>query len=99
MIDERSCGAVAATGRIDALGGTGALPCWIRLARWVTAAGSAVPTRWVPVGCTAFAFGITGTGRPLASGLTKPGLGRLMFSITRTLCMLVKNTSLRGGRT
>lgn len=98
-MDERSCGAVATAGRIEALGGTGALPCWIRLARWVTAAGRAVPTRWTPAGWTAFGFGMTGTGRPLASGLTKPGLGRLMVSITRTLCMLVKKTSLRGGRT
>jgi hypothetical protein len=42
---------------------------------------------------------MTGTGRPFASGLTKPRPGRLIVSILRALWMLAKMISLRGGRT
>jgi hypothetical protein len=97
-VTDRSAGAVATAGRIDALGGTGALPCRIRFARCVTAFGNAGPTRSAFRGNAAFGLAITGTGRPLAMGLTKPCPGRLIVWIARALWMLLKMMLLRGGR-
>jgi hypothetical protein len=46
-----------AVGLIEALCGTGNLPCWISAARCVTAAGNAGPA---PAGCPAAAAGLPG---------------------------------------
>jgi hypothetical protein len=75
---------------IDALGGTGTLPCWISDARIATAGGTAGPA---------------GVARPETAGARLPGErpatgGRLMTVLmTVVLWMLVKTMLFGGGAT
>jgi hypothetical protein len=90
-----------AAGLIVALGGTGALPCWISVALCATAGGS--------VGVAAPCPGATGEpGRPPplapspASPTTgDPGCGRRLMTLLMTalLWMLAKMTLFGGGAT
>jgi hypothetical protein len=91
-----------AAGLIAALGGTGALPCWISVARCATAGGS--------VGVAPPCPGATGEpGRPPAlapspaSGPAPgdPGCGRLLMTLLMTalLWMLAKMMLFGGGAT
>jgi hypothetical protein len=95
---------VLTAGLIDALGGTGALPCWISVARCATAGGSTgvAPPR---PGATTAGAGTAPLGRPpsLTPG-TGPGApgggGRLMtLLMTALLWMLAKMMLLGGGAT
>lgn len=86
-------------GPIDALGGTGALPCWISVALCATEGGSAgVAAPGAATGIGPLAPGGTlaepGTGAPPGGG------GRLMtVLITRVLWMLEKMMLFGGGAT
>jgi hypothetical protein len=83
-----------AVGCIVALGGIGALPCWIRAARCVTACGKAGPA---------------GLARPATAGARLPGPapepvggagGRLITVLmTVVLWMLLKMMLFGGGAT
>jgi hypothetical protein len=87
---------VLTAGLIVALGGTGALPCWISVARCATAGGK--------VGVTAPCPGAAGEpGRPaLSPGPAAGGGGpRLLMTLSMTarLWMLAKMTLFGGGAT
>jgi hypothetical protein len=76
-----------AVGLIDALGGTGSLPCWIIEARCATAGGRAGPA--VPARAAAAAVGEFGVG-----------VGWLItLLITAVLWMLLKTMLFGGGAT
>jgi hypothetical protein len=76
-----------AVGLIDALGGTGSLPCWISEARCATAGGSDGPG--VPARAAAAAVGELG----VAAGWL------ITVLITVVLWMLAKTMLLGGGAT
>jgi hypothetical protein len=91
-----------AAGLIAALGGTGALPCWISVALCATAGGS--------VGVAPPCPGATGEpGRPTALAPSPasgppagaPGCGRLLMTLLMTalLWMLAKMMLFGGGAT
>jgi hypothetical protein len=86
-----------AVGWIAALGGIGALPCWIRAARWTTACGTAGPA---------------GLARPATAGARLPGPGPagpapagaaggwlITVLMTVVLWMLLKMMLFGGGAT
>lgn len=78
---------------IDALGGSGALPCWISAARWVAAAGRLGPG---PACCPDAAAAAAAAGLPGGAA----GGGWLMtLLMTVVLWMLLKMTSFDGGAT
>lgn len=82
--------ALGVVGTIEALGGTGNLPCWIRLARWATAGGSAGVVATAPRG-NAGKAGAPGAG----------GAGGLLMTLLMTvvLWMLAKMMLFGGGAT
>jgi hypothetical protein len=91
-----------AAGLIAALGGTGALPCWISVARCATAGGS--------VGVAPPCAGVTGApGRPPALSPSRPpgpaigaaACGGLLITLLMTarLWMLAKMMLFGGGAT
>jgi len=90
-----------AAGLIVALGGTGALPCWISVARCATAGGSV----GVAPPCPG-AIGAPGRPPPLVPGPASPtpgapGCGRLLMTLLMTarLWMLAKMMLFGGGAT
>lgn len=90
---------VRTAGLIAALGGTGALPCWISVARCATAGGSdgvALPPCAGPTGAPGRPFGLPPIPTPGAPG----GGGRLMtLLMTARLWMLAKMMLFGGGAT
>jgi hypothetical protein len=91
---------VLTAGLIVALGGTGALPCWISVARCATAGGKV----GVTVPCPPAAIGAEAPGRPaLSPGPAMDPAGgprRLMtLSIAARLWMLAKMMLFGGGAT
>jgi hypothetical protein len=91
-------GPVRTAGLIEALGGTGARPCWISVARCATAGGSTgvAPPIW-PGAATAPGRPF---GRPFGPPTAAPGGGLLMtLLITALLWMLAKMMLFGGGTT
>ena len=91
-------------GLIDALGGTGALPCWIRLARCATAGGSvgvALPacpgTTGAPIRPPGLPPGPT-TGAP-PCGAPPSGRRLMTLAMAERLWMLAKMMLFGGGAT
>ena len=88
-------------GLIAALGGTGALPCWIRLARCATDGGSAgLAAPGAAMGIPPLAPGGTTAPSPRCPG-AKPGCGGRLITLLMTvvLWMLAKMMLFGGGLT
>ncbi|PPD04965.1 MAG: hypothetical protein CTY30_12270, partial [Methylocystis sp.] len=96
---------VLTAGLIDALGGTGALPCWIRVALCATAGGStgvAPPCPGAPAttGAGTAPLGLAPPFRPGTGPRGPGGGGRLMtLLMTALLWMLAKMMLFGGGAT
>ena len=94
---------VLTAGLIEALGGTGAFPCWISVARCATAGGSTGVAPPCP-GATATGAGTAPLGLPppLAPGTgpgTPGGGARLMTLLMTSLLWMLEKMMLFGGRT